>query len=257
MTTEKLYGILTFLDSLDTKLALQTSLEQISTALSNLAASPAAPQHQSALRTALQSFQSAVARMTTAISPSQMVAVKAMGGGEFFDPSIFDKVEESVQLNAMTPTVARDFVLQLAERRAQFLATVRKAREALAGLGVEDATLEAESADVAFLIPREIFDNELGPFAKELGFIDRLIGHYSEAITGKVQPAKLEELSSSVPTVALLAALPVLDVLGTIVNKFLDAWEKIERIRKMRQELAEMGLKGAALQELTDHSRRR
>ncbi len=53
MTSEKLYGILKFLDGLDKQLGLQTSLEQIGSALANLASAPAQPQHQNSLAAAL------------------------------------------------------------------------------------------------------------------------------------------------------------------------------------------------------------
>jgi len=77
--------------------------------------------------------------------------------------------------------------------------------------------------------------------------------HYSEAITGAAQPPQLEQLSSSVPTVALLAPVAVIGALAAVVNKFLDAWEKIERIRKIRADLTEMGIvKKAAIDELTE-----
>jgi hypothetical protein len=39
-----------------------------------------------------------------------------------------------------------------------------------------------------------------------------------------------------------------------VVDKFLSAWERIEKIRKMRAELKEIGLKGKALAELTSSS---
>src|SRR5205809_3390168 len=117
MTADKLYEILKFLENLDGKLGLQQSLDAIGAALNNLVSQPAQPQHQTALAQALASFESAVAKMAAAISPSQMAAIKAMGGEEFFDPSIADKVKTSVQTNAMTPSVARDFVQDLVSRR--------------------------------------------------------------------------------------------------------------------------------------------
>jgi hypothetical protein len=49
MTSEKLYGLIKFLDTLDTKLGLQKSLEAVVTALTNLVTSPAQPQYQSDL----------------------------------------------------------------------------------------------------------------------------------------------------------------------------------------------------------------
>jgi hypothetical protein len=252
MTSEKLYGILKLVDTLDSKLELQENLEAINSALTNLVNSPAEPQYQAQLANALAAFEAAAPALQNSISQSQAAVIKAMGGEEFFDPAIFDKVKTAVQTNAMTPAVARDLVKDLVSRRSRFLATVRAAMQNLEKLNVRESGLKTGSADLAFLIPREIFENQLGPFAKELTFINRLVEHFSEAITGEPQPAELEQLSSSVPTVALLAALPVILAIGEVVNKFLDAWAKIEKIRKMRTELSEMGLSGVALDQMTE-----
>ena len=110
---------------------------------------------------------------------------------------------------------------------------------------------KAGSADVAFLIPRDLFNNQVGTFAKELVFINLLIRDCSEATTGKVESVDLKELSSSVPTVALAASARVVLALAKILNKFLDAWKRIEEIREVRGRLTKMGLKGVALEELT------
>ncbi len=252
MTAEKLYSILKYIDNLDTQLGLQKNLESVRDALSNLVSSPAQPQYQSTLASALESFTSAAAKLRESITPSQSSVIKEMGGEDFFDAEIADKVTRSVQLNAMTPSVARDFVQDLASKRSSFLAKVKGARQNLEALGVKESPLKADTADIAFLIPREIFGNHLGFFAKELAFISRLMEHYSEAITPERSPVELEQLSSSIPTVALLADVGVIAAVATVVNKFLEAWEKIEKIRKIRAELAEMGLKGTAVEELTD-----
>jgi hypothetical protein len=252
MTAEKLYSILKFLDELDKKLGLQTSLEAVRDALNNLVSSPANPPHQSALATALDSLSAAATRLGEAITPSQATVIKELGGGEFFDPHIADKVREVVQMNAMTPSVPRDSVQKLAERRAAFLATVRGGLQHLTSLNIQESTLKAGSADVTFLIPRTIFDNRLGSFAKELTFISRLLEHTTEAVTGEMQPVELEQLASSIPTVSLLANPLVLSLLATVVNKFLEAWERIEKIRRIRKELKEMGIEGAPVDVLTE-----
>lgn len=205
MTSEKLYGILKFLETLDDKLSLQDTLEAVLDALKNLTNSPAQPQYQSSLAEALESFAHASLALRDSITPSHVAAIKAMDGEEFFDPAMFDKVKNAVQTNAMTPAVARDLVQDLFSRRSAFLKTVRNAKQGLEQLHVGESELQTGSADLAFLIPREIFKNQLGPLAKELNFINRLVEHFSEAITGTAQAAELEQLSSSVPTVALLA----------------------------------------------------
>jgi len=251
MTAQKLYEILKFLDALDRNLELQTKLENVRNTLNAVASQPAQPANQSALAGALSGFEQAAAQLAT-ITPSQYAVVEGMGGGEFFDPSIAAKVTTSIQTNAMTPSVAREFVQQLAARRAEFLSTVRSAKENLEKLKISASALKLGSADLAFLIPREIFDNELVQFAKELNFISRLLQDFSEALTGQVEHAQLEQLSSSVPTVALAASVPVILAVAHVVNKFLSAWERIEKIRKIRAEITEIGMKGAPLDELTE-----
>lgn len=252
MTAEKLYETLKFLDALDSQLGLQNSLESIRETLSNLVSAPAQPQQQSALAGALSKFTTAAAKLVGSITPSQDALIEAMGGKEFFDPSIGEKIKGSISTNAMTPSVARDFVQDLHSRRATFLATVRNTRQGLEQIGISEAKLAPGSANVAFLIPRELFKNHLEEFAKELKFINRLISDFSEAMTGHAESAELQGLSSSDPTVALAASVFVIEKIAIIVNKFLEAWEKIRKIRTIRGELTEMGMKGKAVEELTE-----
>jgi hypothetical protein len=249
MTAQKLYGTLKFLDALDSKFGLQTSLEAIREALTSLVGAPAQPTHQSALATAMAAFDAAAAKLSDSITPSQAAAIADMGGAEFFDPAIAEKVKLSIQSNAMTPSVARDFVQDLASRRATFLGVVRSAIQGLEKLNVRESALVPGTADLAFLIPRELFDHHLDEFAKELKFIDRLIRDLSEALTGQPQAVDLQELSSSIPTIAVGAGLIVIDRLATIVNKFLDAWKKLEEIRDIRARLKKVGRTGTHIED--------
>jgi hypothetical protein len=252
MTSQQLYEILKKIDSLDQSLGIQKSLESVRDSLVNLVSAPAQPQHQGTLATALSSLTDAATKLETAISPSEAAALKEMDGGEFFDPGIAAKVTNSVQTNAMTPAVARDFVNDLATRRSTYLATVRSTLQGLEKLKITSARPKPGAANVAFLIPREIFDNELGQFAKELRFINLLVGHFAEAQTAETEVVILEQLSSSMPTVVVMGNLLALSLLGTVINKFLDVWERILRIRKIRAELDDVGVRTSALEELDE-----
>lgn len=252
MTSERLYGILRFITSLDQSLGLQTKLGAVRDALNNLTNQPAQPNFQNSLASANEALTKAVSQLPSSITPSLRVALVAMGGEDFFDEAIGSKVLTTIQKNAMTPSVARDFVQDLVGKRAAFLDTVRTAKQALEQLRVSDTALEPGTADVSFLIPRQIFHNQLGDFAKELKFISALLQDYSEALTGKAEPVILEQLSSSVPTVALEADLTVLSVLGGVIITFLKAWEKIDKIRRLRRDMTEIGVTGPPVDYLTE-----
>jgi hypothetical protein len=252
MTANRLYATLKFLDDLDRSLGVQKALAAVRDALAQLVNNPAAPNLQSQLSSALTTFTSSAEKLGESITASELALIAGMGAAEFFDPSIADAVKASVATNAMTPTVARDFVADLASRREKFLSTVKSTLGGLAGLGITGVKGEPGKADMTFLIPRNLFDNELGTFAKELIFINSLIRDVSEAKTGEAHPVELEELFSSVPAVGLAAKGVVVEAVAAILNKFLDVWKKIEEIREIRQRLAKIGMKGTALDELTE-----
>ena len=252
MNIEKFYETLDYAIQLDRKLQLQAKVEAIRGALNNIVAAPAQPQHQSALASALSAFREAVSALPESITPSQLSSLAEMGGAEYFEFQIAEKIQDSVEKNAMTPAVARDFVTNLAERRSEFLATITQTRDGLKKLGAKDAPLSPGSADASFIVPRDLFKNELGAFAKELKFLDQLVRDIGEAVSGKAEPVQLETLSSSIPTVAIAANAGIVYVIAKIVDKFLESWERIERIRKARAELADLGIRKSALQELTD-----
>src|ERR1700733_1952336 len=253
MTAQKLHAILLFLDALDKKLSLQKSIEAVATDLVNLANSPADPTHQTALASHLSAFVAATDKLGAEIAPSDAAEIKDMGGKNYFDQSIGESVRNAIQTNAMTPSVARDFVQQLAKGRAEFLSIVRSTTDGLGRLGIKGTAPTPGTADMAFLIPRELFDNQLLPFSKELRFIALYLENLGEALTGEVRPVQVEQLSSSLPTISLAACIAVISTVALAVNKFLDAWERIERIRKVREELSGLGMaKGANAKELDD-----
>jgi hypothetical protein len=252
MTSQRLYGIVKYLDSLDQKLALQTTLEAIRDTLTSLVSSPGQPTAQTTLANSLATLTTAVANMAAAITPSQAELIREIGGADFFDPTMAEKIQSSIQTHAMTPSVAQAFVQEFATKRATFLTTIKAARQALEKLGVTDSDLKPGSADASFLIPKEIFDGDLGLFARELKFITRLVQHFTEAQTGNTEPVLLEQLSSSTPVVSIAANLAALGLLATVIKQFLEAWLKFEEVREVRARLAKMGFKGKALEELDE-----
>jgi hypothetical protein len=173
MTIEKFYETLQFIDELNSSLKLQTHLEAIRETLNSLVSAPAHPQHQSSLASALTVFTEAANELRNLLTPSQMSSIAELGGEEFFDSSIAEKVKDAISTNAMTPSVARDFVQDLASRREQYLSKIKRTLTGLTDLGVSSRRLEPGDADLAFLIPRDLFKNELGLLAKELIFINR------------------------------------------------------------------------------------
>ena len=251
MTAHQLLATLKFITALDSNLAIQRRLEHIRDVLNNLVKEPANTVHQAALANALEGFANVPAQLSNSINPSQAALISDMGGATYFDPEIYNKIMVAIQSNAMTPSVARDFVQNLAAGRAGFIGTVDSATIALERLNIIGEEPQPD-ADLSFLIPRDLFSNHLGPFAKELAFINTLIAHVAEGVIGKPTSVELQGLSSSIPTIMLTTGLPAIAALLTIVSKFLEAWEKIAKIRRIRDEMSDMGITGPPVEHLEE-----
>jgi hypothetical protein len=110
MTSQKLFTILKFLDELDGRLKIQLHLEGTKTALDGLVTQPANPPYQAALASVLSAFKEAAGGLRREVTPSHLVALETMNGAQLFDPWMAGSIETSIQTNATTPSVARDFV---------------------------------------------------------------------------------------------------------------------------------------------------
>jgi hypothetical protein len=242
MTAGILNGTLRFMTQLDEQLKLQASLEGLGAALTAIVGSPANPSLQTNLGTSMDAFTEATQKMSAAITPSRAMAIEEIGGKEFYDPGMAALIRHSVQTNAMTPSVARDMVQDLASRRSTFLETLRSTLQGLNNLNIREEVLESGKADVSFVIPRDIFENDLHEFVDELRFIDRMVGHLNEAIRGERGHVPLRSLASSDPTVGLELAANVVGLIGKIVGGFLVTWKAVAEIKSIWERMKQAGI---------------
>ncbi len=255
MNVQTLYETLVDLERIDRSLDLQTRLTEIATNLESLVQQPAQPSIQSSLATALVQFAESTAKLPENISPSHMAVIKSIGGGDFFDAGLSEKIRKSIAENAMTPSVAYEFVKQILSSRQAYMTNVKSTRHGLEKLGVQgdDLSKPKPPAELSFLIPRSLFQNKLGDFAKELNFINRMLMDLGEAVSGERKSIEVERLSTSDPTIAVATCMGAMLLLGKIVEKFLDVWKKAEEIREIRERLRKIGLSSTtAVEELTE-----
>ena len=252
MTTETLLDTLNYIVKIDPELKLQDSLQAVSAALTTLVQTPAQPPVQQALATAMTALDKAAAALRDRLSLTQAENIAKIGGAEFFDPSMTEKIRTSIGTNAMTPSVASTFVQDIVTRRAAFLQYVKQTLTGMGELGLSGSTAPEGHADITFVIPRSLFGSELDSFAKELTFISRLVRDVTEAETGSAETPRLESLASSDPTVAILAGIGAIKIIAETVKAFLDVWKEVQEVRDARQQITKLGLSGAAVEELDD-----
>lgn len=199
MNTERLVQLLEQVLDAEAKHSIQAKLQAVNQALSQLASQPANQDFQKALVSAVEALDAATREAEAAFSPAVLERLEELGAAEFFADALVGNVRQSVGENAMTPAVAQQAVADLLGRRDQYLKNARTTVEGLTTLGFAAQEMNEGDAEIGFLLPRPLFDNQLGPLIDELRAVKRIIRAFSELATGSAEPIEVREISSSDP----------------------------------------------------------
>lgn len=142
----------------------------------------------------------------------------------------------------MTPAAAQQAIQQLQSERQTYLNVLRTTKSTLDSLGVKQDELALGDAQIGFRLPRHIFNNELKGWIGELKELRLIILLFSELATGNAENMEIGEISTTDPIIFLILKPATVLLLGKAVSWALDQWKKVEDIRKVRAETAQLNL---------------
>jgi hypothetical protein len=254
MNANRLNDTLKFLISLDADLRIQQLLAEVGGAVDELVNQPNHPQHQAALANSLEALNQGLRLLDEKITPTQLEALEELGGREFFDASMGEKIIRAVAQNTITPAMVRDLVQDLLNRRQTYLTHLHSTQRGLEALGIKGDSPRPGEAELAFLIPRAIFNNHLEDLSKELHTINRIIRFFSEVVTGHPEDAEVHQIASSIPTFVLGGLdLQTILAIGGAITWLLNTWKQAEDIKKVRADSKKLALPEAFIQTFQTH----
>lgn len=236
MNVERLRELTDLLINTESRFSVQGILQQIATNLSQITSSPGEPQYQTQFAENFEKLRTTWRQMIETFSPAQATLLIEIGAERYFLADIPSEIEQAVRENSITPAVIRDNVEQIRVQREQYLTTIRELQTQLKAIGIEPYKLEAGSAEIGLLLPRETFHNELGGLAKELHTLNRIIRAFSEIAIGSAEPVEIHQISTSDPVFFLGLDPATIALLGAAVTWAIATWKSVEEIRKLRAE---------------------
>jgi hypothetical protein len=214
---------------------LQRTLTALVGALQQMVSNPQDADHQTDVADKLKELRQSLEGAHSDLAAAAYEFLDEVNGEDFFSPVLAENIAHEMRENAMTPSVVNAFVEKTVASREQLLENMRSARKTLLALGFRRTDLEAGTAELGFLIPRDIFDNTIGGLAEELQLIDRLVGVFSEAVTGRREHPILDQLSTTKPLVLLIAAPAVVKAIAETVKFVLETYKQIVDIKEVRE----------------------
>lgn len=252
MNVNRLMGFLQGILDAETKYRVQKRLQTLDAQIQQIVNNPQTPQHQTNAKNALKELREGIDGMFGELTPAEWEFLGERDAQELFGLELVEQIESQQAANGITPAVLKSFVSEKSSKRQKILGDFRNILTNLTAVGFEVENLEPGEAEVGFIIPRQLFEDSLLGLAEEFRVIDRVLGFFSEAVTGKREPANIGELSTTDPLVLVPTAVGVAVAVGKTVTWLMDTYERTLRIRKLRAESKEFGLPYLVLKEYMD-----
>ena len=169
---------------------------------------------------------------------------------------LIDEVEHIFAENQTTPQVVHDGLAEISERVNDTTSNLRQLVSSLEYFGLSSSALGVGEFEASVLIPRGEVDNALAALGREFQDLETLIRPFIEADSGSPPPLAVRQIASS-SFLAVVAMTPgAALLLSKAIDSVLAVYERVLRIRKLRQELSDAGtsqeLIGAIQDDATD-----
>lgn len=239
MNTDKLRELVDRIHEAESKIDTQGNLGNLVNALTNLVSQPQNAEFQTALSQALKKFSASMQSFEHAFAPRDYLRVVELSE-EAFALTIPNEIEQAVLENAMTPNVVAGVAQKILSKRTEVFSRLKELRGSLEYFDFGYVEAADGKAEVGFQIPRELFDNNLPGFIKELREIEMITKFFSEAAIGQYEPAEVGSISTTDPLIFLALAEPVATYIGAAVVWALGVWYSVEKIRNLRAQTAQL-----------------
>ena len=236
MNASRLRELVDLLLNLENEFQIQNKLNELSSNLASIVQQPQQPQFQNQFANTLTALTTAEISLREKIEPAQISLLNEIGASKFFVGDLTSKIKDWMHENPHTPAVTQTNLNNFNTERQNYLNNITRLRDSLDAIGVKASSLEPGGAEIGFLLPRSLFDNNFEELIDELAEIDFILRAFSELATGSVELMEVRQISTTDPIFFLAMGYVTITMIAQAVTWALDTWERVQKIRKLRLE---------------------
>ena len=255
MNVERLHRILIDLNKDLKKEKIVTSLKQVRDHLQNQVNQPNQPSHQTNLVKSLENLNKVLETSAyNNYSPSWKEIIAEISGDINFGIPLENQIQTILSSNAITPAKALEDIKKIFDNLQNFQTAINNTLSGFKTLGIEEEDLEQGECELGYTIPREFVKNKLSELKKEIGELNFVLNHISEAVTGEKQEYEVKTISSSDFLLYVIICLQVADVLSKATERILNQYKQILEIKLLRNQLKEKGVPASKTKPIETHA---
>lgn len=168
--------------------------------------------------------------------------VDDMGIGILLPREMLGRLDELFLQHQVTIQVVNEGIAAMANEVTSAVEQLKSLVAALDFLNIESSGLLPGQFEAEVVIPRAEVDNSLSGLGREFEELEDLIRPFVELDVGSPPPLEVRQIASTDFMAALLMTPGAAVLLSKAIDGVLAVYERVLRIRKLRQELREAGL---------------
>jgi hypothetical protein len=242
MNGSRLRQLVEIMLRLDDKHKIQSTIQELSSHLNNLASSPQDSGSQNGFKKTIEKLRVALNDICHELEPAQLRAIIDMDGQQYFIDDIAEILSDKIRNNPITTSVISQEFAMFVQKRAEYLAELTNLRDRLKTFKIDENQVEPGNAEIGFLIPRDIFSNRFDEFLRELNTINTILRIFSELQHGQIETITVSEISASDPLLFFGMSIETIGIVAGVITWGLHTLKTIEDIRKVRAETKKLGI---------------
>lgn len=255
MNVERLHRILKDLDQLIKNEKTVALLQQVRDHLQNQVNQPNQASHQKNLVSSLDKFYVSLEKSGyNDFSPSWKEIIEEVSQDIKFGIPLKIQIEKILSSNSITPAKALEDIKKIYDDLQAFQTATKDTLTGFKTLKIEEEDLEQGQCELGYTIPREFVENKLSELKNEIGELNFILNHISEAVTGQKQEHKVKTISSSDFLLYVLIGLQVGNVLSKATERILNHYKQILEIKLLRNQLKEKGVPASKTKDIESHA---
>lgn len=206
-------------------------------------ASNSTPEHALAFSAKLDELRETVGQSKIRdLLPLQQQILREIGGEGFTGRNIFDRVDK-FNREANTPADALAKIQKFKGEYDTFMAALAQIITNFDNLSIGSHHADEGVEEISIILPDSLTRNELGQFRDLVCDWNRSLGFIQELVLGRREAIKVVSLDRGSLILTIGVAFPVAWATLTLVNKCLDTYKRVVKIKE-----AQLGVKRLKLQ---------
>lgn len=252
MNAERLHALAYLLNDDLNRIELSGRLQGLIDSLQEMI-NQADENHQQMMAGALDAVYAALDEsVVNTLSPAWIQLLKEMGCHEFLGPQLREKLVGCINQNQITPSLAQEKIRTWHSEIERLTGALSEITNALPQINIGREELEPGQCELGFLVPREVVNNNLSEYVKELRQFELIFRTFSEITTGKAEEFKVRTISSDL--IVYLEAMPaVAAAVAVALERMIAVYKELLEICKLRNELSAQQVSDEELKAIDTH----